>query len=41
LILPVTSTGAKSFYHYDRANGKPTRMMLDRFPEMTVSQARA
>jgi integrase len=40
LILTVTAGGAKSFYRYGRANGKPTRMMLGRFPEMTVSQAR-
>ncbi len=39
LILTVTSNGAKSFYRYGRVKGRPTRMMLGKFPEMTVEQA--
>lgn len=31
---------SKTFYLYRRVDGKPTRIMLDRFPGMTVEQAR-
>ena len=40
LSLTVTATGAKSYYRYGRARGKPTRMMMGSFPDMSVSQSR-
>jgi integrase len=40
LILVVTAKGTKSFYLYRRIGGKPTRVLLGRFPLMTVEVAR-
>lgn len=40
LQLRVSSTGIKTFSLFKRANGKPERTTLGRFPEMTVEQAR-
>ncbi len=40
LSICVTRTGAKSFVFYGRINGKPTRITLGAFPEMTVEAAR-
>ena len=40
LHLRVSSTGVKTFSLFKRANGKPERTTLGRFPEMTVEQAR-
>lgn len=40
LILDVTSAGSKTFYIYRRVDGRPVRIRLGAFPEMTVEQAR-
>ncbi len=40
LVMAVTGTGTKSFYLYKRIEGRPERLMLGRFPDMTVEQAR-
>ena len=40
LVLAVTGTGTKTFYLYKRIEGRPERLMLGRFPDMTVEQAR-
>lgn len=40
LALAVTATGAKSFYVYRRVHGRPQRIRLGGFPELTVEQAR-
>lgn len=40
LTLRVTDSGAKSFIVQRRINGRPERVTLGRFPEMTVEQAR-
>ena len=40
LALMVTKTGAKAFYLYRRVNGRPQRIRLGGFPELTVEQAR-
>lgn len=40
LTLRVTDAGAKSFILQRRINGKPERVTLGRFPEMTIEQAR-
>lgn len=40
LMLLITSRGAKTFYVYRRINGRPERVKLGRFPEMTVDLAR-
>jgi integrase len=40
LILDVTSKGTKSFYLYKRINGKPERIFLGLFPDISVEQAR-
>lgn len=40
LHLRVTSSGVKTFSLFKRVNGKPERITLGRFPEMTVEQAR-
>ena len=40
LTLRVTDAGAKSFIVQRRVNGKPERVTLGRFPEMTIEQAR-
>ncbi len=40
LHVRVSSTGVKTFSLFKRANGKPERTTLGRFPEMTVDQAR-
>ena len=36
----VTGTGARSFLVYRKHNGKPVRVTLGRYPDMTVQQAR-
>jgi hypothetical protein len=40
LILRVTTTGQKSFYLYRWIDGKPTRIYIGPFPDMTPEQAR-
>lgn len=38
--LSVTSTGAKSWYFYGRINGRPRRVRIGTFPEITATDAR-
>ncbi len=40
LILLVTPNGAKTFYRYGRINGRPARVKIGRWPDITVEQAR-
>lgn len=40
LMMAVTSTGTKSFYLYKRIEGKPERLLLGRFPDISVENAR-
>lgn len=40
LALLVTDKGAKSFYLYRRIDGKPERVRIGGFPEVSVEQAR-
>ena len=40
LILRITETGQRSFCFYRKVKGRPLRMLLGRFPQMTVEKAR-
>jgi len=40
LCACVTSTGATTFYFYRRAKGRPVRVRIGRFPDVTVETAR-
>ena len=40
LCICKTPTGATAFYFYKWMDGKPARMMLGKFPQITVEQAR-
>lgn len=40
LMLAVTAAESKSFYLYKRIEGRPERLLLGKFPDMTVEQAR-
>jgi integrase len=40
LVVSVTETGAKTFQVYRKVKGKPERITLGRFPDLTVEQAR-
>ncbi len=40
LGVAVTPAGAKSFFVQRRVNGRPVRMMLGRFPEVAIAEAR-
>jgi integrase len=40
LQLVVTATGHKSFYSYRKISGRPERVLLGKFPELTVENAR-
>lgn len=40
LILRVGPSGNKSFYWYRKVNGRPVRVLVGRFPALTVEQAR-
>lgn len=40
LVLAVTSGGAKSFYLYKRIEGRPERLLLGRFPDLSIENAR-
>ncbi|MGZ8216897.1 tyrosine-type recombinase/integrase [Methylomagnum sp.] len=40
LVLQITPTGTKSFQAYRKVGGKPVRVTLGRYPDMTIEQAR-
>jgi integrase len=40
LWLSVTANGARTFYVYRRVNGKPARIQIGPFPEVSVDKAR-
>lgn len=40
LVLAVTDKGSKSFYLYKRIDGRPERVLLGRFPDISVENAR-
>lgn len=40
LVLAVTPTGTKSFYLYKRIDGRPERLLLGRFPDISIENAR-
>ena len=40
LELMVTEQGSKSFKVYRKCNGKPVRVTLGKYPEMTIENAR-
>lgn len=40
LLLDVRSTGSMTFYLYKKVNGKPERMYLGQFPDMSIENAR-
>lgn len=40
LVMAVTSTGTKTFYLYKRIDGRPERLMLGRFPDISIENAR-
>jgi integrase len=40
MCLMTTGTGNKSFYLYRKVDGKPEKMLLGNFPEITIDQAR-
>lgn len=40
LMCRVSSTGSKSFYVYSKVNGRPERILIGRFPKVTVEEAR-
>lgn len=40
LVLAVTATGTKTFYLYKRIDGRPERVMLGRFPDISIENAR-
>jgi len=40
LIIDITPSGNKSFYLYKRINGKPERVFLGRFPDLSIEKAR-
>ncbi|UPH72226.1 Arm DNA-binding domain-containing protein [Abyssibius alkaniclasticus] len=40
LVMAVTGAGTKSFYLYKRIDGKPERLLLGRFPDISVENAR-
>lgn len=40
LVLDVTAGGSKTFYVYQRINGKPERMKIGKFPVFSVENAR-
>lgn len=40
LMMAVTPAGSKAFYLYKRIEGRPERLKLGGFPDMTVEQAR-
>lgn len=40
LMLAVTSKGTKTFYVYRKIDGKPERIFIGLFPDLTIDQAR-
>ena len=40
LVMAVTKTGTKTFFLYKRIDGKPERVLLGRFPDLSVEKAR-
>jgi integrase len=40
LVMAVTPAGAKTFYLYKRIDGRPERVLLGRFPDISVENAR-
>jgi integrase len=40
LIVELRAAGSLSFYLYKRIEGRPTRIRLGRYPDMTIEQAR-
>jgi integrase len=40
LVLCITSTGSKTFEFYKRVAGRPTRVKIGHFPDLSVEQAR-
>ncbi|SFH52632.1 Site-specific recombinase XerD [Palleronia marisminoris] len=40
LVLAVSSGGAKTFYLYKRIQGRPERVLLGRFPDISIENAR-
>src|SRR5688500_952468 len=40
LAFVITANGARSFYLYRRVGGRPERIRLGGYPELTVEQAR-
>ena len=40
LVMAVTPTGTKTFFLYKRIDGKPERLLLGRFPDISIENAR-
>ena len=40
LMMAVTPAGTKTFYLYKRIDGKPERLLLGRFPDISIENAR-
>ena len=40
LIIDIRSTGSKSFYLYKKISGKPERVLLGAYPDMSIENAR-
>lgn len=40
LAICTTAAGTKTFYHYRKLNGKPERIRLGPWPDLTIDQAR-
>ncbi|MGY9049724.1 recombinase XerD [Puniceibacterium antarcticum] len=40
LVMAVSSGGAKTFYLYKRIQGRPERVLLGRFPDISIENAR-
>jgi integrase len=40
LVLAVTAAGSKTFYLYKRIEGRPERLLLGKFPDLSVENAR-
>ncbi len=40
LCICITAAGGRTFYFYKWANGKPTRVKLGKFPDLSISKAR-